>query len=258
MVQIALEIDANAAGALLERVEPYAARVRVNVDTQENGSFVVPLLLHVHATAVAQHTVWGGSSSRLSCTSPPPEATEVTWGAAGAIQFGSCDALSLPVDHSLPSATDTREYTARLYAIDAAENRGDPAGVPQAVSYLGGAHYSVAVSPAVAGGHLLQLHLGSELIANALNLNVVCPWGLAVREGRCECPAGKEATEVIVLGTESCSPCAEGSVKRETGNQARCIACPPGTRAEGGGVFCDACEPGKANPTPGQVGRSGQ
>ena len=230
--------------------------VDVRVTSQEDRNFSVDVSLLVQAEVAS--TVWSSTGAPAAglCNSSAHDVPFATgsWskGSEVVLWFVSCDALGHQVAHSLPSASDPREYTAELQALNA--SNASSSGIR--VQYLGGGTYSVYVTAQFLGDCQVVLRLDEVAVASVRRAEVACPEPLVPLtpswSAMCVCPLGFESS---VDG--SCVPCREGTVKAfladEAGRLSTCTECPVRTWSSAGATACSYCAPGRANDQVGQA-----
>lgn len=113
--QMLVQVQANASG-LYEKRKAYQTNVVLRVASMVNQSFIVPASLVVTAKTFLPKSSWvvvSRDGKVAGCNSDWPDSM-VKVGVAEEVSFQACDLEALPVDHQLPSGTDSRRLAAEL------------------------------------------------------------------------------------------------------------------------------------------------
>ena len=292
--QSSVFVQADVSG-LPERLEPYVATVVVAVDSMLDSNFTLPISLSVTARTHLPASTWS-VANRENGISPCTlhvlsEVKTVFVGEVQGMSFQACDTGSLPVDHQIPSSSDSRTLSINLVNASGAVVVSESSTEVVAISYSSGGAYAVTMTVPTPGEFSISLRAsnngnsGGETTAPQLHILAVCPSDRVDIDGRCVCMAGLEET---LAKPGVCSPCAMGTYKplmrQDLGTT--CKMCPEGSTspvsstsvvdcvcagtfsqtisADGtakcecdagkeimNGVRCDDCQPGMYKPASG-------
>lgn len=214
-----------------ESVEPYQATLVVSVVSQQNKTFAVPVLVFVSARTEAVNSTWGSVGTDGSCTAPVLPTLSAVVNSELSIPFTACDQDGFPVDHALPSPTDSRELKLTINTRD-----GAAGAVPYQVHYQAHGVYHINLVPMSTGEQTALLAIGEEVVGS-VTFEARCSAEQEVLpSGGCGCPAG------LYLDAKDggCKMC-EGDAWSFTGSTS-CEICRKGTyRVEGLDFKCSAC-----------------
>uniref|UniRef100_A0A7S4F921 histidine kinase n=1 Tax=Chrysotila carterae TaxID=13221 RepID=A0A7S4F921_CHRCT len=195
---------------LAEQSEPYATTIALTVLSQQSVTFSVAVLLFVSSVVFAPRSMWGGLSQGELCRpheQQQPYLARLTSGLSGLLPFTACDKEGLPVSHSLPSSTDSRQF--KLISMDAPTN----------IELLGVRFYSgnffAEVLPKRPGLFEIKLELSGESVDARMMLTVDCPDDTVIGpDGTCVCDKGYEPSSELGV----CQPCPSGRKKDSVSN----------------------------------------
>jgi len=246
---VAITLILNASG-LRERAASYDDKLMIDVRSSANDKVARQQEVNVVLTieASTSYAVWGAvplatseRAARLSCNSAPNVTTAAVVQTEAKFHFTACDSDSLPVEHSIPSARDNRQFIASVQSVV------DGSTYAAVVVPQGYGVYHVAFTPQLLGEYVVNASLagvalppyrfspscqqGQEPTPDGRSCG--CARGSRLVDGQCTlCPLGY-STEV---GETECLRCAEGFYapmgfeNPESAASANCQTCLAGAR----------------------------
>eukprot|EP00966_Prymnesium_polylepis_P331731 7387302-Prymnesium_polylepis.1 len=208
--QLPITLLLSAVG-LREQAAPYEETLLITVRSAiEAVEHTQPLQVSLTVQARTHIAVWGRILNGSCEQSSSSVLSIVEVGVLHRVAFTACDVDSLPVDHQLPSQTDSRSFLAILHAALGADRS-------VRIEYAGAGVYDAIVSLASHGPFDLSLELDQDTVLE-LSGRAVCPINrVALLSGRCGCKAGSSQLSEL----EPCEPCkhstssADGATGRE-------------------------------------------
>ena len=170
---IPLSLEAT---GLPEQAQPYHAELDIDVGSpRPDGTFVVKtqtVEVNMLVTSRTESFVWGRVPNGELCSSVALTRKEgVRVGEETAVIFTACDAEDFPVEHSLPSSTDGREFTARLRRTD-----DNSVSVKLSPTYQGAGTYELILTPERWGvSDVVDVSLLQAPVVEPLVLVAACP-----------------------------------------------------------------------------------
>eukprot|EP00966_Prymnesium_polylepis_P042592 989610-Prymnesium_polylepis.1 len=237
------------AAGLRERAAPYKETLMIEVRSAYDAvTRIQPVDVTLSVQAETHSVTWSRvvwvAAARPRCApySPLVLGSGTTAGAVRLVPFTACDRDQLPVDHQLPSQSDTRRFAAGCNATAGAEEQAAP------IDYFGTGIYTLSLDIRQHGPFVCVLLLGGPEVGR-LTGEAACPSDrVPLTDGACGCGAGFEGEP-----DTGCRECITGSFKPIAGNDP-CTLCDVGTfQAAVGSSGCSRCALGHVQPLRGGI-----